>query len=118
MGLSQASDWSVSTFRALTVAWEASPERPIYAYAQSALVPPTSAYLPAYPSGSVGMGRRAGQYLIRVQRFSAPRHHVGLQEPENLLFGPCSRTRYTGVAIEPHRLRTLTAVPAGSAAWG
>ena len=104
VGLSQASDWSVSTFRALTAAWRTSPGPPDYAYAQSVLVPQGKAYFPASPSEAEVMGRRAGIYLTPIQRETALRHHLGQQQPENLLSSPCSRTRYTGVATEPHQL--------------
>ena len=102
--LSQPRVGSVSTFRALTAAWRTSPGPPDYAYAQSVLLPQGKAYFPASPSKAEGMGRRAGIYLTPIQRETALRHHLGQQQPENLLSSPCSRTRYTGVATEPHQL--------------
>ena len=102
--LSQARVGSVSTFRALTAAWRTSPGPPDYAYTQSALVPQGKAYFPASPIEAEAMGRRAGIYLTPIQPETGLRHHLGQQQPENLLSNPCSRTRYTGVATEPHQL--------------
>ena len=102
--LSQAWVGSVSTLRALTAAWRTSLGRPDCRRGESVSLPQGKAYFPASPSEAEVMGRRAGIYLTPIQPETGLRHHLGQQQPENLLSSPCSRTRYTGVATEPHQL--------------